>query len=883
LNTPNLDLSVNIAGDVTIDWHILNQNQDNSDGAGWNPNIWTRACGQPGGAMLLANLVEAISEKLIPYQRKITFQKPFIPSYFQPKDRTFHHSYAIWSQFNAPKGRAWRVEQFLGLDQRSGRPQTETIEVVDGNSPNEDIVILDDANLGFRDDPANWPQAIMEENKPIWILVKMSKPVAQGALWDHLLKNHADRLILVIPVNDLRFTEVHISKGLSWERTAQDLAWELVHNPCINSLSHCPYVVISFGTAGAILLEHPNNDNLQGIPEFQLFFDPQVIEGMWGHDYLGNMIGYTTCLTASIAHQLMLSVDLPNIHQGIQSGLSAMQNLFLDGYDFDGTKDCELAFPTGRILESLTKENQSFAKVKVENPVYDYEKSMDLIEGSVPRGWWTILEDRYQDNLAQVAERVVKRGIESALNDVPQGCFGHLLTVDRQEIESFRSVHSLVSEYLSKEQQKRPLSIAVFGAPGSGKSFGITQVSKSLAPGRMQVLEFNMSQFGETDEIIDALHRVRDVALSGMIPLVFWDEFDSSFEGNPLGWLRYFLAPMQDGAFREGQIVHPIGRAIFVFAGGTSHTMAGFGSNLTSEDARTAKVPDFISRLKGYVNILGPNPPEGEGDVSASDPYYIIRRAILVRSLLERNAPQLFEKKEGEKKLNIDSGVLRGFLNISHYKHGIRSIESIIDMSQLSGKRSFERSSLPPEDQLGLAVDSKEFTSLVQQIKLEGDLLEKMAQAYHRFYQKQMLKERAEKANGREIRQTSADLSWEELTEEEKEQNRSAVRDIPEKLAKIGFIMLPSRSDQPIFTFPENDKDLEKLSKMEHDRWAALKEKAGWKYAAETNKEAKHHQSLRPWEQLSESDKEKDRALVRAIPIILAEVGYTMLQLRKGG
>jgi hypothetical protein len=62
-----------------------------------------------------------------------------------------------------------------------------------------------------------------------------------------------------------------------------------------------------------------------------------------------------------------------------------------------------------------------------------------------------------------------------------------------------------------------------------------------------------------------------------------------------------------------------------------------------------------------------------------------------------------------------------------------------------------------------------------------------------------------------------------------------------------------------------------------------LKEKAGWTYAAETNKEAKHHQSLRPWEQLSDSDKEKDRALVRAIPLILAEVGYTMLQLREGG
>ena len=66
---------------------------------------------------------------------------------------------------------------------------------------------------------------------------------------------------------------------------------------------------------------------------------------------------------------------------------------------------------------------------------------------------------------------------------------------------------------------------------------------------------------------------MRDLGLSGKLPLVFWDEFDTALEGQPLGWLRYFLAPMQDGAFQDGQITHPIGRAIFVFAGGTAERM----------------------------------------------------------------------------------------------------------------------------------------------------------------------------------------------------------------------------------------------------------------------------------------------------------------------
>jgi hypothetical protein len=59
--------------------------------------------------------------------------------------------------------------------------------------------------------------------------------------------------------------------------------------------------------------------------------------------------------------------------------------------------------------------------------------------------------------------------------------------------------------------------------------------------------------------------------------------------------------------------------------------MSGFGKSLSNEEARAAKVPDFISRLKGFVNILGPNPPENENETQSIDPYHIIRRAILLR------------------------------------------------------------------------------------------------------------------------------------------------------------------------------------------------------------------------------------------------------------
>jgi hypothetical protein len=49
--------------------------------------------------------------------------------------------------------------------------------------------------------------------------------------------------------------------------------------------------------------------------------------------------------------------------------------------------------------------------------------------------------------------------------------------------------------------------------------------------------------------LTDALDKVKSASHKGDMPLVFFDEFDCALEGKQLGWLKYFLAPMQDGLF----------------------------------------------------------------------------------------------------------------------------------------------------------------------------------------------------------------------------------------------------------------------------------------------------------------------------------------------
>ena len=87
--------------------------------------------------------------------------------------------------------------------------------------------------------------------------------------------------------------------------------------------------------------------------------------------------------------------------------------------------------------------------------------------------------------------------------------------------------------------------------------------------------------------------------------------------------------------------------------------------------------------------------------------------ALLLRSSLSRGQAHLFSEPKGKGRVEIDSGVLRALLRTTRYRHGARSMESILAMSLLSGQRQFERSSLRPQVQLDLHVCAQNFMELV--------------------------------------------------------------------------------------------------------------------------------------------------------------------------
>lgn len=254
----------------------------------------------------------------------------------------------------------------------------------------------------------------------------------------------------------------------------------------------------------------------------------------------------------------------------------------------------------------------------------------------------------------------------------------------------------------------------MFGPPGSGKSFGVKQlVDRKQTP----VREYNLSQ-ASAAELPGFFHEIRDLNLEGKPPLCFFDEFDSQDRD----LLKSFLAPMQDGTFLDGGSPRPVGRGIFVFAGGTASTMKAFARHFEPPDrddeaaweehriAKSKKLPDFVSRLHLHFNVKGPNAvaadngSDGDDDVpfakrAAHDPSYILRRAILLRRFIEQAAPGVIS--DHDRRAAIEPGLLDLLLTVEDYRHGARSLELLVKaISQNSDRRSLGRSDLPADSQI---------------------------------------------------------------------------------------------------------------------------------------------------------------------------------------
>ena len=102
-------------------------------------------------------------------------------------------------------------------------------------------------------------------------------------------------------------------------------------------------------------------------------------------------------------------------------------------------------------------------------------------------------------------------------------------------------------------------------------------------------------------------------------------------------------------------------------------------------------------------------------------------------------------------------------------------------------------------------------------------------------------------------------VAWEWLTEEIRDDNRSAVEHQLAKLRAMGQNPEGADDSAPIdFGFLENPDKVNLLAEMEHRRWMAVKYFYGWEFSNERDDTRKLHTDLKPYHLLNEKTKDYD-------------------------
>ncbi len=894
------------------------------------------------------------------------------------------HSLLLLEKFPAvpvrKNERRIRVSKTQGF---SGPPDGEepTLRISPPKEPHPRIIVLDDTGNRFRRHRKHWPVALETENDENSIVVyKLHRPIpappappSSGSdngkkqeprkddLWHTVALHYPTQRVVIISVDDLRSDDVSISRGLSWERTALDVIWQLLHADKFQELRDCPHLIIRMGSDGAVYWRN----NCKGKPAYEawLIYDPLGIEGSGARQYGGEMVGYGSAFTAGFVGCLAKRCEtnnspaaeflfqssqgnnngpdskevengdsetdagdpnsegddqeneegraksgainansktddeLPSMIDCIIAGLRTSRRLLAYGF---GDEKQSPNYPIKQLFTEPTAEEKASSKVfTIEDTNFACNSIPIIPQSDVPdRSYWRLLDSIFhkKSDLLHIAVRLTATGAKPRSDDgqeqeaarllkqVPLAVFAKKLrTYDRHEIEHYRALYSLMLDYIKKTNPPRPLSVAVFGPPGAGKSFGVKMVAKALAQSSrsrpIETLTFNLSQYQNSEQLASAFHLVRDLVLQGKVPLVFFDEFDTTLSGTQKGWLRYFLAPMQDAEFIDDGTPHPIGQAIFVFAGGTSSSYVEFAQPfLTPKDEQDAanfkavKGPDFLSRLRGTLDIPG---LDLDADFDAYGPVeaypceaaILLRRAGILAHQLSEKAPGL---RDSSGTLQVSPAVLRTLLHVPRFVHGNRSFEALLDMSRLAGATKLHPSLLPSASHVNLHASATHLGQLVStHYPFTPQQREQVAKSIHASYQE---------AEGENSKKDAA-KDWPELKDVYRLSNMEQADHVAIKLRSVGLWFRKrtsgARDAQSKAILEEN---MEQLAMLEHDRWVAEKRRDGWIAASGIDSRCRDdhlllHNCIFPWDELTEDLKNQDRATVREIPKHLAAAG----------
>jgi len=242
-------------------------------------------------------------------------------------------------------------------------------------------------------------------------------------------------------------------------------------------------------------------------------------------------------------------------------------------------------------------------------------------------------------------------------------------TLDWQMRQTIRRLGTSIRAYWNAPQRKRPLCIFLLAGPGSGKSYLVERLSKSLKNPNTAFEEYNLTAMHSPQDLEGVLQKIRDLKVSDENPVLFLDEIDSK----PSNYAM-LLPLMWDGALQISDRLVQIGKCVIVLAassGDLESVVAEVQDPEKLDIHQYGKIPDFISRIGGGVHQI----PDLELQSAGRD-----RRADKVCMAIS-----LLQKRFGDDLVSFPWPLL-AFVARARFRFGARSISRFMESFELHGE-----------------------------------------------------------------------------------------------------------------------------------------------------------------------------------------------------
>jgi hypothetical protein len=241
-------------------------------------------------------------------------------------------------------------------------------------------------------------------------------------------------------------------------------------------------------------------------------------------------------------------------------------------------------------------------------------------------------------------------------------------TLDEVHRSEIVKLISSIKTYLNDSTRKRPLNALMLASPGAGKSHFINMLCLAMKKERVHAVTFNMATMRSADDMAQPVDELRNLKINDKFPLLFLDEFDS----NPT-YYPALLPLLWDGELHIGHRDLKLGKAVIVLAGSNPDLPKEMEKSASmsividhsSDNSSTNKLVDLLSRINGgIINIP-------DLDLRTENRDRRVDKICITISLLKR--------RFGDE-LNIVPRPLLGFIALTNFRYGVRSIAHLIDL-----------------------------------------------------------------------------------------------------------------------------------------------------------------------------------------------------------